>query len=209
MGGPTWNSYVVPAARLWIWIFLAFGGFTGSSIQLGIRESFSRYLKKRELKPPFTGSFVLSLCLILVFLSVLSNCRNPIELIVTTCACGTHRTFPRFAPAIDSHVWHDSRPSNRALSCKSAAVIIRQEASLCWAIPRLFWLALVVFCESGNPYSFLVGSGWMHLGLVGLGTGCREESSMGWVAGCGLQEAPAVSALATSATFPFQPPPTP
>ena len=41
----TWNSYVVPALRLWIWIFLAFGGLTGNSIQFGIRESFSLYLK--------------------------------------------------------------------------------------------------------------------------------------------------------------------
>ena len=46
--------------------------------------------------PPFTGSLILSLCLILVFLSVLSNCRNPIELIVTTCAYGTYtENFPK------------------------------------------------------------------------------------------------------------------
>ena len=117
------------------------------------------------MKQTFTDSFVLSLCLILVLLSVLSNCHNPIELIVTTCACGavyqvvpvyqctsvpgTHRTFPRFArAAIDSHVQHDSLTRTKIFSPKSAAVIFRQEARgwggfnpLGWAIPIIFCLA--------------------------------------------------------------------
>lgn len=124
----------------------------------------------------------------LLFLSVLSNCRNPIELIVTTCACGTQRTFP----AIDSHVRHDSRPSNRPLSCKSAAVIMRQEACAslpCWARSRFF---------AGRLWLDAIG-GWLGWGQDG------EESIQGrggWQAAA-WKKLPAVSALPTSATYPF------
>ena len=122
------------------------------------------------MKQTFTDSFVLSLCLILVLLSVLSNCHNPIELIVTTCACGavyqvvpvyqctsvpgTHRTFPRFArAAIDSHVQHDSLTRTKIFSSKSAAVIFRQEARGRGGL--------------GNPYYFLFGCIWGKLGCRG------------------------------------------
>ena len=92
-----------------------------------------------KLKPTFTGSFILSLCLILpLFLSFLSNCHNPIELIVTTCACGTHRTFPR---SIDSHVRHDSRLTKRPLSCNACLRDCAAGSPLGWAI--FLGLALV------------------------------------------------------------------
>ena len=107
-----------------------------------------------------------------VFLSLFSNCHNPIELIVTTCACGTQRTFPRFRPpAIDSHVRHDSRLTDRDL-------FPAMSAAVGWA----------------------TFSGRMHLGLdwgqdaeerrVGVQfQSCHQWQSCHPVAGCGFEEA--------------------
>ena len=131
-----------------------------------------------------------------VFLSLFSNCHNPIELIVTTCACGTQRTFPRFRPpAIDSHVRHDSRLTDRDLfPAMSAAVIMRQE-------PR--WV--------GQP--FLVGCIWGWTGdrmqrRGGLGCSFKAATSgraaTRWRVVASKKQ-PAVSVPATSATYPFLP----